>query len=122
MMARNVNAFVVVLVRRLEVVELAINPADTIRKTRMPEHIAIATRLVERFVQRRERRRHLALVPLRETKKEQRRQHQKPVTQFRSKSQGFVDHFDRKGILGLKEVQTRTPRQPATQSRLVIQL
>src|SRR6185369_13857056 len=47
MQARNVNSLFVVLVRRLEIVKLAINPADTVWKPRMPEEIAIPTRLVE---------------------------------------------------------------------------
>src|ERR1051325_8446456 len=37
MPARNVDAVFVVLVRRFKVVELAENPADTIRETRVPE-------------------------------------------------------------------------------------
>src|ERR1700741_4224863 len=42
MTARHLDAIFVVLVRRLEVVKLAINPPDTIRKPRTPEKIAVA--------------------------------------------------------------------------------
>ncbi len=64
MPSRDFNSLFVVLACGLEVVQLAINPADAVRETRVPEKIAIATRLLQRFIQRFERSRHLALVSL----------------------------------------------------------
>src|SRR6185312_8112752 len=90
MTSRYFNAVFVVLVRRLEVVELAINPADAIREARMPEEIAVATRFLECFIQRRECRRHLPLVSLRQAAKEETRQQQEAVAQFGSELQRFI--------------------------------
>src|SRR5262249_41558881 len=87
----------------------------------MPEQIAIATRFTERFVQRRERCRHLALVSLRQTAKEETGQQQKSVAQLGSELHRFVYRRYCERVLRLEEVQTSAPRQTSTQAWLVIQ-
>src|ERR1051326_1154848 len=87
----------------------------------MPEQVSIATRFVERFVQCRERRRHLALISLRQTEKEETGQQQKAVAQLGSELHRFVYRRYRERIFRLEEVQTSAPRQTTAQTRLVIQ-
>src|ERR1700752_2483579 len=120
MLARDVDAFFVKLARGFEVMQFAVDPADAIRKTRMPEEIAIATRFLHRVVERRERGGHLALIPLRQADEEHRRQHQEAVAQLRSESHSFLCLFDRELVFRLEEVQTRTPRDAADECWFVI--
>src|ERR1044072_1815558 len=87
----------------------------------MPEQVSIATRLFKRFVQRRERRRHLPLISLRQAEKEEARQHQKSVAQLGRELHRFVYRRYRERILRLEEVQASAPRQATAQPRLVIQ-
>src|ERR1700754_4370716 len=117
---RYINAFFIKLSRGLEVVQLAVDPPDAIRKTRMPEEVAIVTRFFHRVLKCCERGGHLALVSLRQADEEHRRKPQESIAQFRSEFDSFLRLFDRELVFRLEEVQTRTPRDSADECRFVI--
>src|SRR2546428_7442977 len=109
MLAPDCEPLLVVVQSAVEVLELAMNPADTIGHAWEPKEVTVPLRPLYRLVERCECFRHPSQISLGQAEKEKRGQQQKSIAQLRGKTGGLCGEFYCAFILGLEEIQAGAP-------------
>src|SRR5437870_7455787 len=118
MFAARLKTPVIVFERVIEVLQLAMNPANAVRQTRKPEAVTVALGDLNSFIQRGQGFGDAAKVSPSQAKSEERKEQEEPIAHFRSELFRFHQHFFSAFVFGLKEVQQTAPPQDRKSTRL----
>src|SRR2546428_7458818 len=120
MLASDFETFMVIFKRVIEVLQLAMNPADTIWKTREPEAVAIALGHLDSFIQSSKGFGYSAQIPAGQPENEDAEEHENSVPHLRGKFASFDQHLFSLFVLGLEKMQQAAPAEAAEQHGFVI--